>query len=90
VTTRIFPFFPSLFFVFFSLCFFLFFLQGLQYLHAERILHRDLKPSNILLTAQGERALIGDLGFGRLLNTGERWALTGVGTPLCVRGQMMN
>ncbi len=26
--------------------------------------------------------LIGDLGFGRLLGTGERWAMTGVGTPL--------
>lgn len=56
--------------------------EGLHYLHTQRILHRDLKPSNILLSCRSERAQIADLGFGRLLGTGERWALTGVGTPL--------
>jgi serine/threonine protein kinase len=51
-------------------------------MHAQRILHRDLKPSNILVCDGGKRVLIGDLGFGRLLGTGEHCARTNVGTPL--------
>jgi serine/threonine protein kinase len=51
-------------------------------MHAQRILHRDLKPSNVLVCDGGKRVLIGDLGFGRLLGTGEHCARTNVGTPL--------
>ena len=58
------------------------------------MLHRDLKPQNIFLDARNN-VKIGDLGFGRMLGTeaaqlidvthaatGERCALSGVGTPL--------
>ena len=55
--------------------------QGLQYLHERRILHRDIKPQNIMLDAHNN-VKIGDLGFGRLLATGEHHVRSGVGTPL--------
>ena len=54
---------------------------GLQYLHERRILHRDIKPQNIMLDAHNN-VKIGDLGFGRLLATGEHHVRSGVGTPL--------
>lgn len=36
-------------------------LNGLSYLHAERLLHRDLKPQNIFVSDEGS-AVIGDFG----------------------------
>ena len=36
-------------------------LQGLQYLHRQRVMHRDIKPSNLLLSTSG-RCKIGDFG----------------------------
>ena len=36
-------------------------LQGLQYLHRQRVRHRDIKPSNLLLSTSG-RCKIGDFG----------------------------
>lgn len=56
-------------------------LEGLSYLHAERILHRDIKPANIFL--DGDLNIkIGDLGLGRILGSKSLVARTGVGTPL--------
>ncbi|GBG72721.1 hypothetical protein CBR_g12290 [Chara braunii] len=55
--------------------------QGLQYLHARRILHRDIKPSNIFLD-ENNNAMIGDLGLSRVLDPHAIFAHTEVGTPL--------
>eukprot|EP00873_Tetraselmis_striata_P034521 jgi/Tetstr1/454785/TSEL_004036.t1 len=53
---------------------------GLAYLHANRVLHRDIKPSNIFLV--GRKAVIADLGLGRLLSSPSALAYSKVGTPL--------
>lgn len=59
-------------------------LEGLSYLHAQRILHRDIKPANIFLDENGA-IKIGDLGLGRILGSKSVVARTGVGTPLYFR-----
>ena len=41
-------------------------LQGLEYLHFQRVIHRDLKPSNVLVSNDGH-AKIGDFGVSVVL-----------------------
>lgn len=43
--------------------------NGLDALHAKKILHRDLKPKNIFLTASNELCL-GDLGCSKVMKSG--------------------
>lgn len=57
--------------------------EGLEALHAQRIIHRDIKPSNIFLTAQGQ-VKIGDFGLGRILNDNSK-ARTGACMRACMR-----
>jgi predicted Ser/Thr protein kinase len=40
--------------------------DGLAHLHAHGILHRDLKPGNLMLTADGARLVVMDLGLAKL------------------------
>lgn len=43
-------------------------LQGVDYLHRNRILHRDLKPENVLISKEGDNVKIADFGLSRTLH----------------------
>ena len=55
-------------------------LQGLYYLHKNRVLHRDLKTLNIFLTKENH-IKIGDFGVSKKLINNSIYAYTFVGTP---------
>ena len=60
-----------------------FFIQicvGLFHLHSLRILHRDLKTLNIFLSKEN-KIKIGDLGGAKILESGQDFATSKVGTP---------
>lgn len=40
--------------------------------HPLRIVHRDIKPGNIMVTADGQRAVLMDLGLAKILEEGDR------------------
>lgn len=43
------------------------FLRGVDWMHMNNIVHRDLKPQNILVSKDGRRIKIADLGLSRLI-----------------------
>ncbi|KFM23989.1 Putative serine/threonine-protein kinase/receptor R831 [Auxenochlorella protothecoides] len=53
--------------------------QGLDYLHAQKVVHLDLKSANILLSRLGT-AKIADVGFARVLQKSYLSVLSGLGT----------
>lgn len=53
--------------------------QGLDYLHAQKVVHLDLKSANILLSRMGT-AKIADVGFARVLQKSYLSVLSGLGT----------
>ena len=55
-------------------------LQGLYYLHKNRVVHRDLKTLNIFL-AKDNHIKIGDFGVSKKLINNKIYAYTFVGTP---------
>ena len=55
-------------------------LQGLYYLHKNRVIHRDLKTLNIFLT-ENNHIKIGDFGLSKKLINNNIYAYTFVGTP---------
>ena len=54
--------------------------QGLEFIHANKIIHRDLKAQNIFLSKSGD-IKIGDFGISRILSNSSELASTSVGTP---------
>ena len=57
-------------------------LDGLRFIHANRIIHRDMKTSNIFLKGPPPfRCLIGDFGISRVLEETLSPAHTVIGTP---------
>lgn len=62
-------------------------LNGLQYLHSQKIMHRDLKPENILLMQDGQ-VKIADFGFAKFLENTLTSRLTFAGTPQYIAPEM--
>ena len=52
--------------------------EGLDYLHANKVLHRDIKPANILL--QGGFVKVADFGVARLIKAEDLFTATTSGT----------
>lgn len=60
--------------IFLELC------NALKYIHSKRVIHRDIKSQNIFLTKSGHVKL-GDFGISKLLNNGDDFTNTSIGTP---------
>lgn len=43
-------------------------LQGVEFLHCNKVLHRDLKPENILVSADGSQIKLCDFGLSRTIH----------------------
>ena len=58
-------------------------LDGIQYIHSQRVIHRDLKPGNIMIGADKDalRPKIGDFGLATMLGTPDERKKTICGTP---------
>ena len=54
--------------------------QGLNYLHSQKIIHRDVKPQNIFINDQGVLKLA-DFGISKAMEHTQDRAATLVGTP---------
>lgn len=54
-------------------------LQGMQYLHINKVIHRDLKITNIML--DNDNAFIGDFGTCNILPENKYFTSTCIGTP---------
>jgi NIMA (never in mitosis gene a)-related kinase 1/4/5 len=58
-------------------------MEGLAFLHENRVLHRDIKSDNVFI-CEGGIPKLGDFGVSKRLNTAQPLASSVVGTPLYV------
>uniref|UniRef100_A0A6G1SAC2 Serine/threonine-protein kinase ULK3 n=1 Tax=Aceria tosichella TaxID=561515 RepID=A0A6G1SAC2_9ACAR len=69
--------------------------QGLEVLHAEKIVHSDLKPANILLSippvgsCRNVKLKIADFGFSRKLQANEKYTMGIKGSPLYMAPEVL-
>lgn len=61
-------------------------LQGLDYLHYNKVVHGDLKPDNLLMSAAG-RVKITDFGSSHMFQRGDTMLRT-MGTPAFMAPEM--
>lgn len=62
--------------------------EGMSYLHKNKIIHRDIKPQNILL--HNSKIKICDFGFSQTYNEGSSLFKTICGTPLYMSPEVIN
>mmetsp|Transcript_14698 Transcript_14698/g.30423 ORF Transcript_14698/g.30423 Transcript_14698/m.30423 type:complete len:404 (+) Transcript_14698:11-1222(+) len=55
-------------------------MNGLEYLHHNRVLHRDIKPENLLVTKEGSLKLA-DFGVSQFIEDGDDLISKSAGTP---------
>lgn len=69
--------------------------EGLEVLHAEKIVHSDLKPANILLSlppvgsCRNVKLKIADFGFSRKLQADEKYTIGIKGSPLYMAPEVL-
>jgi len=56
-------------------------INGLEYLHHNRILHRDIKPENLLVTKPGGLLKLADFGVSQYIEDGDDLITKSAGTP---------
>ncbi|XP_067014704.2 calcium/calmodulin-dependent protein kinase kinase 1 [Anabrus simplex] len=64
-------------------------IQGIEYLHYQRIIHRDIKPSNLLLGEDGH-VQIGDLGVCNEFDGNDASLSSTAGTPAFLAPEALN
>ncbi|CAD8178420.1 unnamed protein product [Paramecium pentaurelia] len=62
-------------------------LEGVEYLHSQKIMHRDIKPNNILMKSNVLK--ISDLGVSKSLISTQQLQTTKVGTPLYLAPELI-
>lgn len=64
-------------------------LNGVSYIHSQKVIHRDLKPENLLLTSD-KRIKIADFGLAVEFNTDEDLIFGTAGSPDYIAPEILN
>jgi serine/threonine-protein kinase 11 len=55
-------------------------MDGVDYLHSQKVIHKDIKPGNLLLSSDS-CIKICDMGVAELLSANDDWCTLSQGTP---------